>query len=58
VLRRWNWRVLGTWVDLRGRIGALWAALYAVGEHPPFVVVAMGYLIGQIARDPGAGRGR
>ena len=50
VLRRCNWRVLGTWVDLLGWIGALWAALYAVGEHLPFAVVAMGYLIGQIAQ--------
>jgi uncharacterized membrane protein YbhN (UPF0104 family) len=50
VLRRWNWRLLGTWVDLLGWIGALWAALYAVGEHLPFAVVAMGYLIGQIAQ--------
>jgi uncharacterized membrane protein YbhN (UPF0104 family) len=50
VLRRRDWRVLGTWVDLLGSIGALWAALYAVGEHLPFAVVAMGYLIGQIAQ--------
>jgi uncharacterized membrane protein YbhN (UPF0104 family) len=50
VLRRWNWRLLGTWVDLLGWIGALWAALYAVGEHLPFAVVAMGYLVGQIAQ--------
>ena len=50
VLRRRNWRVLGTWVDLLGWIGALWAALYAVGEHLPFTVVAMAYLIGQIAQ--------
>jgi uncharacterized membrane protein YbhN (UPF0104 family) len=50
VLRRWNWRVLGTWVDLLGWIGALWAALYSVGEHLPFAVVAMGYLIGRIAQ--------
>ena len=50
VLRRWDWRVLGTWVDLLGWIGALWAALHAVGEHLPFAVVAMGYLIGQIAQ--------
>jgi uncharacterized membrane protein YbhN (UPF0104 family) len=50
VLRHWNWRVLGTWVDLFGWIGALWAALYAVGDHLPFAVVAMGYLIGQIAQ--------
>jgi len=50
VLRRCNWRLLGTWVDLLGWIGALWAALYAVGEHLPFAVVAMGYLIGQIAQ--------
>jgi uncharacterized membrane protein YbhN (UPF0104 family) len=50
VLRRRDWRVLGTWVDLLGSIGALWAALYAVGDHLPFAVVAMGYLIGQIAQ--------
>jgi uncharacterized membrane protein YbhN (UPF0104 family) len=50
VLRHWNWRVLGTWVDLLGWIGALWAALYAVGDHLPFAVVATGYLIGQIAQ--------
>ena len=50
VLRRRDWRVLGTWVDLLGSIGALWAALNAVGEHLPFAVVAMGYLIGQIAQ--------
>ena len=42
--------MLGTWVDLLGWIGALWAALHAVGEHLPFAVVAMGYLIGQIAQ--------
>jgi uncharacterized membrane protein YbhN (UPF0104 family) len=48
VLRRRSWRVLGTWVDLLGAIGALWAALIAVGEHLPFAVVAMGYLIGQL----------
>jgi uncharacterized membrane protein YbhN (UPF0104 family) len=50
ILRHYNWRVLGTWVDLLGWIGALWAALYAVGEHLPFAVVAMAYLIGQIAQ--------
>jgi uncharacterized membrane protein YbhN (UPF0104 family) len=50
VLRTWNWRVLGTWVDLFGWIGALWAALHAVGEHLPFAVVAMAYLMGQIAQ--------
>jgi hypothetical protein len=27
VLRRRSWRVLGTWVDLLGAIGALWACL-------------------------------
>jgi len=58
VLRRCNWRVLGTWVDLLGWIGALWAALYAVGEHLPFAVVAMSYLIGQIAQVSGPGRDR
>jgi uncharacterized membrane protein YbhN (UPF0104 family) len=50
VLRRRDWRVLGTWIDLLGSIGALWACLIAVHEHLPFAVVAMGYLIGQIAQ--------
>ncbi len=50
VLRRRSWRVLGTWVEILGAIGALWAALIAVGEHLPFAVVAMGYLIGQVAQ--------
>jgi uncharacterized membrane protein YbhN (UPF0104 family) len=50
VLRRRSWRVLGTWIDLFGSIGALWACLIAVGEHLPFAVVAMGYLIGQVAQ--------
>jgi uncharacterized membrane protein YbhN (UPF0104 family) len=50
VLRRRSWRVLGTWVDLAGSIGALWACLYAVGDHLPFAVVAMGYLVGQVAQ--------
>jgi uncharacterized membrane protein YbhN (UPF0104 family) len=50
VLRRRSWRVLGTWVDLLGWIGALWAALHAVGERLPFAVVAMAYLVGQIAQ--------
>jgi uncharacterized membrane protein YbhN (UPF0104 family) len=50
VLRRRSWRVLGTWVDLLGSIGALWACLIAVGDHLPFAVVAMGYLIGQVAQ--------
>src|SRR5262245_57826756 len=50
VLRRRSWRVLGTWLDLLGAIGALWACLIAVGEHLPFGVVAMGYLIGQVAQ--------
>jgi uncharacterized membrane protein YbhN (UPF0104 family) len=50
VLRRRSWRVLGTWVDLLGAIGALWACLIAVDEHLPFAVVAMGYLIGQFAQ--------
>jgi uncharacterized membrane protein YbhN (UPF0104 family) len=49
VLRRRNWRVLGTWVEVLAAIGALWACLIAVGEHLPFAVVAMGYLIGQLA---------
>jgi uncharacterized membrane protein YbhN (UPF0104 family) len=50
VLRRRSWRVLGTWVDLFGAIGALWACLIAVGEHLPFAVVCMGFLIGQFAQ--------
>jgi uncharacterized membrane protein YbhN (UPF0104 family) len=50
VLRRRSWRVLGTWVEVLGAIGALWAALIAVHEHLPFAVVAMGYLIGQVAQ--------
>jgi uncharacterized membrane protein YbhN (UPF0104 family) len=50
VLRRRSWRVLGTWVDLFGLIGALWACLIAVNEHLPFAVVSMGYLIGQFAQ--------
>jgi uncharacterized membrane protein YbhN (UPF0104 family) len=50
VLRRRSWRVLGTWVEILAAIGALWAALVAVGEHLPFAVVAMGYLIGQLAQ--------
>jgi uncharacterized membrane protein YbhN (UPF0104 family) len=50
VLRRRSWRVLGTWVEVLASIGALWAALMAVGEHLPFAVVAMGFLIGQLAQ--------
>ena len=50
VLRRRNWRVLGAWVDLIAAISALWACLFAVGEHLPFAVVAMGFLIGQFAQ--------
>lgn len=50
VLRRRNWRVLGTWVEILAAVAALWAALIAVGEHLPFAVVAMGYLIGQLAQ--------
>lgn len=50
ILRRRNWRVLGTWVDLFGSIGVLWACLIAVNEHLPFAVVCMGYLIGQFAQ--------
>jgi uncharacterized membrane protein YbhN (UPF0104 family) len=42
--------VLGTWVEVLGAIGALWACLIAVGEHLPFAVVALGYLIGQVAQ--------
>jgi uncharacterized membrane protein YbhN (UPF0104 family) len=50
VLRRRSWRVFGTWVEILGSIGALWAALIAVGEHLPFAVVAMGFLVGQLAQ--------
>jgi uncharacterized membrane protein YbhN (UPF0104 family) len=50
VLRRRSWRVLGTWVEVFASIGALWAALIAVGEHLPFAVVAMSFLIGQVAQ--------
>jgi uncharacterized membrane protein YbhN (UPF0104 family) len=50
ILRRRSWRVLGTWVDLLGAIGALWASLIAVGDHVAFAIVAMGYLIGQFAQ--------
>jgi uncharacterized membrane protein YbhN (UPF0104 family) len=50
ILRRRSWRVLGTWVDLFGAIGALWASLIAVGDHVAFAIVAMGYLIGQFAQ--------
>ena len=50
VLRRRSWRVLGTWVEIFASIGALWAALIAVGEHLPFAVVAMGFLVGQLAQ--------
>jgi uncharacterized membrane protein YbhN (UPF0104 family) len=48
ILRRRSWRVVGTWVDLLFAIGALWAALFAVGEHLPYTAVAMGFLIGQV----------
>jgi uncharacterized membrane protein YbhN (UPF0104 family) len=48
VLRSRNWRVLGTWIDLFGSIGALWACLIAVNDHLPFAVVCMGYLLGQL----------
>ena len=50
ILRRRSWRVVGTWVDLLGSIGVLWASLIAVGDHLPFAVVVMGYLVGQIAQ--------
>ena len=50
VLRSRNWRVLGTWVDLFGSIGALYGCLVAVGDRLPFAVVCMGYLIGQFAQ--------
>jgi len=47
ILRRPDWRVLGTWADLLASIAVLWACLTAVGEHLPIAVVAMGYLLGQ-----------
>jgi len=50
ILRRRSWRVAGTWVDLFGSIGVLWASLIAVNDHVPFAIVAMGYLVGQIAQ--------
>jgi uncharacterized membrane protein YbhN (UPF0104 family) len=50
ILRRRSWRVLGTWVDVLGSIGALWASLIAVGDHLPIAIVAMGYLIGQFTQ--------
>jgi uncharacterized membrane protein YbhN (UPF0104 family) len=50
ILRTRNWRVLGTWADLLAAITALWACLIAVGDHLPFAVVGMAYLIGQIAQ--------
>jgi uncharacterized membrane protein YbhN (UPF0104 family) len=50
ILRRRSWRVIGTWVDLLGSIAVLWASLIAVGDHLPFAIVAMGYLVGQIAQ--------
>jgi uncharacterized membrane protein YbhN (UPF0104 family) len=50
ILRRRDWRVVGTWLDLLGSIGALWASLNAVGDHLPFAIVAMGYLVGQLAQ--------
>jgi uncharacterized membrane protein YbhN (UPF0104 family) len=50
VLRQRSWRVLGTWIDLLGAIGALYLCLIAVGEHLPFAVVCMGFLIGQFAQ--------
>jgi uncharacterized membrane protein YbhN (UPF0104 family) len=50
ILRRRSWRVVGTWVDLLGSIGVLWASLIAVGDHLAFAIVAMGYLVGQIAQ--------
>jgi hypothetical protein len=39
ILRRRSWRVVGTWVDLFGSIGVLWASLIAVGDHLPLSVV-------------------
>ena len=50
ILRRRDWRVLGTWVDVLCALGALWAALHAVGEHLPLAAIAMAFLIGQFAQ--------
>jgi uncharacterized membrane protein YbhN (UPF0104 family) len=50
ILRRRDWRVLGTWADVFASLGALWACLIAVGEHLPFAVIAMGFLVGQFAQ--------
>jgi uncharacterized membrane protein YbhN (UPF0104 family) len=50
VFRQRSWRILGTWIDLFGAIGALYLCLIAVGEHLPFAVVCMGFLIGQFAQ--------
>jgi len=50
ILRRRSWRVVGTWIDLFGSICVLWASLIAVNDHVPFAIVAMGYLIGQVAQ--------
>jgi uncharacterized membrane protein YbhN (UPF0104 family) len=50
ILRTRKWRVLGTWADLLAAITALWACLIAVGDHLPFAVVGMAYLVGQIAQ--------
>jgi uncharacterized membrane protein YbhN (UPF0104 family) len=50
ILRSRNWRVLGTWADLLASISVYWVCLIAVGEHLPFAVVAMGYLVGQFAQ--------
>jgi uncharacterized membrane protein YbhN (UPF0104 family) len=50
VFRQQSWRVLGTWVDVLGYVGAFWACPIAVGEHLPFAVVAMAYLVGQVTQ--------
>ena len=50
ILRRRDWRVLGTWVEVLAAIAALWACLIAVGNHLPFATVGMAFLIGQIAQ--------
>jgi hypothetical protein len=49
VLRHWNGRVSAPGSTCSAG-SARWAALYAVGEHLRFAVVAMGYLIGRIAQ--------
>jgi uncharacterized membrane protein YbhN (UPF0104 family) len=49
VLRRPNWRLLGSvgyWIF---DVAALWLAFRALGSAPPFGAVVMGYLVGMAA---------